>query len=175
MTGGDVRAQAFAPQPVAPPQAVPVQIVAAEPNSSIVVLLQRDEYECGRGCALTLAPGAYNLRVTDADGNLSRENLYVSAPTRATVTPASRSARITGIVLMTAAAVGAAIGVFGFFAIGRNDDRCTFLSDCEAKTGRWMYVSAIGAGVAVAFGFTGFHLWDQNKTAGIKLAPLEDR
>lgn len=170
MAAGGVRAQAFAPPPV-----VPVEIQGSEVGSSIEVIIQGREFQCGQKCALTLPPGAYNLRVTDADGNLSRENLYVRAPTRAIVTPANRSARITGIVLMTAAVVGAAIGAFGFFAIGRTDDRCTFLSDCDQKTGRWMYASAIGAGAAVVFGFTGFHLWDQNRTAGIKLVPLEDR
>src|SRR4051812_17642826 len=102
VTAGSARGQGFAPPPV-----VPVEIEGSEPGSSIEVLIESDEFLCGQRCALKLAPGAYNLRVTDADGNLSRENLYVRGPVRATVTPANRGARITGIVFMGVALLGA--------------------------------------------------------------------
>ena len=185
LTAGGARAQPFAPQGYPPPAyaappVVPVQIEGAEPNSSIVVLIQGGEYQCGQRCALSLAPGAYNLRVTDAEGNLSRENLYVQAPTRAVVTPANRTARIVGLSLMGAAVAGAFLGAIGLVkASGIQSRACDPYfpePNCEAmadeKAGPWLYASAIGLGAALAFGFTGFYLWDQNTTAGIQLAPL---
>jgi hypothetical protein len=175
VTAGSARAQAFAPPPV-----VPVEIEGSESGSSIEVLIQGDEFLCGRRCALSLVPGAYNLRVTDAAGHLSRENLYVRGPVRATVTPANRAARITGIVFMGVALVGAAAGALGAFRtseirMNSCDPYALEGAACEGKTAPWLYTSAIGLGAAVAFGFTGFHLWDQNKTAGIELAPLDAR
>src|SRR6185503_10639648 len=91
LAAGPVRAQVFAPQP-----AYPVQIEGGEPDSSIVVRIGGGEYPCGQRCTLSLAPGAYNLRITDAGGNTSSENMYVQMPTRATVTTANRTARIVG-------------------------------------------------------------------------------
>ena len=172
---GPAHAQAFAQPPV-----VPVEIEGSEPGSSIEVLIQGDEFLCGRRCALSLAPGAYNLRVTDAGGHLSRENLYVRGPVRATVTPANRGARIAGIVFMGVALVGAAVGALGAVRVsGIRMNSCDPYfpegAECEAKTAPWLYASAIGFGAAVAFGFTGFYMWDLNKTAGIDLAPLDGR
>jgi hypothetical protein len=167
-------AQVYAPPP---PPGVPVQIVGAEPDTSIVVLIQGDELECGQRCALTLVPGAYNLRVTDADGNLSRENLFVRGPVRATVTPANRSARIAGIVMMGVALVGAGVGALGAVrASAIRQHACQGYPpepNCEEAGAPWLYASAIGFGAALVFGFTGFYMWDQNKTAGIDLAPLQ--
>src|SRR6188768_785979 len=146
VTAGPARAQAFAP-----PLAVPVEIEGSEPGSSIEVLIQGDEFLCGRRCALNLAPGAYNLRVSDAGGNLSRENLYVRGPVHATVTPANRAARITGIVFMGVALVGAAAGALGAFRaseirMNSCDPYATEGAACESKTAPWLYTSAIGFG-----------------------------
>jgi hypothetical protein len=169
---GPARAQAGAPGPV-----FPVEIEGREAGSSIVLSVQGNPVECGERCALTLAPGAYNLRVTDADGHLSSENLYVRMPVRATVTPANRAARITGIVLMGAAVVGAVVGGLGFLTAERihSGRACGVSSTCDQETAPYLYMSAFGLGAAVVFGFTGFYLWDRNKTAGIELAPLGPR
>jgi hypothetical protein len=170
---GPAGAQFYAPPP---PPVVPVQIVGADANTSIEVLIQGEPVECGQRCSLSLVPGAYNLRVTDADGNLSRENLFVRGPVRATVTPANRSARIAGIVMMGVALVGAGVGAFGAVRASAIRDRaCRNYPpepNCDEAGAPWLYASAIGFGAALVFGFTGFYMWDQNKTASIDLAPL---
>ena len=88
--------------------------------------------------------------------------------------------RRPGIVFMGVALLGAAVGALGTVrASGIRMNSCDPYAPegaaCEAKTAPWLYASVIGIGAAVAFGFTGFYLWDLNKTAGVALAPLDGR
>jgi hypothetical protein len=162
-------------QAVAPLPVFPVQIDNGEPGSAIQLFVDGRQIACSAGCSLSLRRGSYNLAVTDVDGNQSRQNLNLVMPSRAVVTPANHAVRITGLVLLGAAAAGAMVGLFGMLradAISSSAD-CTLNGNCQDPA-PWIHASEIGFAAAFAFGITGFMLWHANRTAGVEVTPLAE-
>ena len=158
-TGGAARAQAMEAPPV-----VDVDIDAGEGASLIQLQGPGGSFQCGTHCSLGLAQGRYRLIVVDPRGNASAQWLSVSQPSRLTVTPASRGARIAGIAVMAVGIGAAAVGAFVLWATFLGH----YLADCLDPDCRndWprgqLYGGAITLAAGAAVGVTGLVIWRRN-------------
>jgi hypothetical protein len=165
-TGGRARAQA----PEAPP-VIPVEIGAGEGASLIELQGPGGSFQCGTHCSLGLTQGRYRVLVMDAHGNVSTQWLPVEQPSRLTVTPASRGARVGGIVVMVAGIGVAAVGAFVLWATFLGH----YLADCfDNCRNDWpkgqLYGGAITLAAGAALGVTGLVVWRRNVHAVVNEA-----
>ncbi len=170
MSAGVARAQALEAPPV-----VPVEIAAGEDAAFVQLQGPTGPIACGTRCSLQLPQGRYRLLVRDADGHLSAEWLPVLQPTHLTVTPASRGARIAGIVVMGTGIAVAGVGAFVLWAM-----LISQTGDCFGDCGeRWprgrLYGGLITLTAGAALGVTGLVIWRRNVHAVVDEAPPAER
>jgi hypothetical protein len=179
LTAGAARARA---------ETVAVEIRADRPGVSIGLT----DWEapgavvaCGEHCALNLAPGAYRLDLTGADGHVASRKLVVRRPSHVTVAPPDASARETGAILKDTGTGFAALGLgMLMYSLFHQVSISYTCSDCD----RQAWVAYAGASLLVgggALGFAGRAIEQRNSqphleithppgaaTAGLRLSPV---
>ncbi len=168
-TAGRARAQALGPPPT-----FPVTISAAQPGTTIQLSGPTGPIACGERCTLQLLQAEYRLVVTDGEGLVSTQKLYVRMPTSAVVTPRDNGSRKLGLGVMVVGLASALVGSVVLLAILGQKFIETISRDCagpcmdgDVATSTWIVMGVtLGAGAAVAM--TGLGIWHKNLHATVR-------
>ncbi|HEY5449253.1 MAG TPA: hypothetical protein VIQ54_10905 [Polyangia bacterium] len=156
----------------------PVEISATQPGTRIHLFGPEGFRTCGERCLLALQQAWYKLVVTDPAGERSTQNLFVSMPTAAAVTPPDRGKRNVGLALMGGGLLGIVAGGVTFYGIAitkyrENLGACP-THDCTTHdfADSTYILGAASLAVGLALGVAGLLVWQRNYHASVRVEPL---